>query len=161
MRRRDFLRITLAAGATAGLAAFARRRACADNAAVQPSQAFEARTLADALRQTVGKGDVPLSARVKLKAPATAENGAEVPVSVEVDSPMTADDYVKTVYLYVDKNPKPLASEFHFTPASGRAYFRLRIKMGDTSNVRAVAKTNKGLLMAAVREVRVTISGCG
>ncbi len=161
MKRRDFLRVTLAVGAAASLPVLRPHRASANKAAAWPAEGFDAETLTDAMKKTIGKSDVPLSPKVKLNVPKTAENGAVVPVTVEVDSPMTAADYIETLYLYVDDNPRPLASEFHFTPASGKAYVQQRLKMGGTSNIRAVAKTNKGQLMAAAQEVRVTIAGCG
>lgn len=94
-----------------------------------------------------------------------AENGGAVPVTVDVDSPITVDDvddYIETVYLFVDHNPTPLASKFQFTPENGQAYFQERIKMAKTDHVRVIARTNKGMLMASTpREVKVTIGGCG
>src|SRR5215813_1373946 len=46
---------------------------------------------------------------VKLGIPLIAENGAVVPVSVDVTSPMTPANYVKTIYVVADKNRIPIA----------------------------------------------------
>jgi len=165
MQRRQFLSATLATGAVAtaaGLGLLRPQLAFAGDVSGWPAKAFDAKVLNDAMMASVGKTDVAVSPKVKLTAPTIAENGGAVPVTIEVDSPMTADDYIATVYLFVDHNPTPLASQFNFTPASGQAYIQERIKMAKTDNVRVIAKTNKGVLMAsAPREVKVTIGGCG
>ncbi len=165
IERRQFLGASLATGAVAtaaGLGLIKPQLAFADNVAGWPAKAFDAKSLKEAMSDSVGKTNVPVSSKVKLTAPTIAENGGAVPVTIEVDSPMTADDYIAAVYLFVDHNPTPLASQFTFTPAAGKAYIQQRIKMAKTDNVRVVAKTNKGVLMAsAPREVKVTIGGCG
>jgi sulfur-oxidizing protein SoxY len=115
-----------------------------------------------ALMESVGTTHVPISSRIKISAPTVAENGGSVPVTVSVDWPMTPDNYIEALYMYVFHNPTPLVSEYHLTPANGEAYFSERIKMAKTDHIRVIAKTNKGKLMAAVpREVKVTIGGCG
>ena len=165
MQRRQFLGTGVTAAAVAAVAGTGLLRAgnaFADNVAGWPAKAFDAKVLDAAMTDSVGKTNIPVSSKVSLKAPTIAENGGAVPVTIEVDSPMTAVDYIATVWLFVDHNPTPLASQFTFTPACGKAYIQQRIKMAKTDNVRVVAKTNKGELMAsAPREVKVTIGGCG
>lgn len=165
IHRRQFLGTTIATGAVAtaaGMGLLKPQMAFANDVAGWPAKAFDAKVLKDAMTDAIGKTSVPVSAKVKLTAPTIAENGGAVPVTIEVDSPMTADDYIASVYLFVDHNPTPLASQFTFTPACGQAYIQERIKMAKTDNVRVIAKTNKGVLMAsAPREVKVTIGGCG
>ncbi len=115
-----------------------------------------------ALMESVGTTNIPVSSRIRISAPTVAENGGSVPVTVSVDWPMTPDNYIEALYMYVFHNPTPLVSEYHLTPANGEAYFSERIKMAKTDHIRVVAKTNKGELMAAApREVKVTIGGCG
>lgn len=99
--------------------------------------------------------------RVSVSAPELAENGATVPVAVEVDFPMEADQYIQTIYILSQKNPVPLIGKFHLTPANGKAYISTRIKMAETSPVHAIAETNTGELFHGQRSVRVTLSGCG
>ncbi|MHB8266452.1 MAG: thiosulfate oxidation carrier protein SoxY [Acidithiobacillus ferrivorans] len=165
IHRRQFLGTTLATGAVAaaaGIGLIKPQLAFADNVPGWPAKAFDAKVLKDAMSNAIGKTQVAVSPKVKLTAPSIAENGGAVPVTIEIDSPMTADDYIATVYLFVDHNPTPLTSQFTFTPACGQAYIQERIKMAKTDNVRVVAKTNKGEFMAsAPREVKVTIGGCG
>jgi sulfur-oxidizing protein SoxY len=44
--------------------------------------------------------------------------------------------------------------------SSSEPYTYVRIKMGETSNVRAVVKAG-GRFYTAVKEVKVTVGGCG
>lgn len=107
-------------------------------------------------------GDRAMKAeRVSVSAPELAENGATVPVAVEVDFPMEADRYIQTIYILSQKNPVPLIGKFHLTPANGKAHIGTRIKMAETSPVHAIAETNTGDLFHGQRSVRVTMSGCG
>ena len=63
----------------------------------------------------------PKAGRVTIKAPEIAENGNTVPLTIQVDSPMTASDYVRAVHVVTDGNPMPGVASLHFTPLSGRA----------------------------------------
>lgn len=164
IKRRDFLHgavTTAAIMATVGTGLVRPRLALADDVQGWPAKAFDAKTLSEALKGAGVPVTVPASSKVHLSVPTIAENGGAVPLSVDVDSPMTADDYIETIYLFVDKNPLPLASQFNFTPANGKASMQERIKMAKTSSVRVVAKTNKGELLGAVKLVKVTVGGCG
>ena len=98
---------------------------------------------------------------VKLDVPAIAENGLVVPLNVEVESPMTADNYVKSVHLFADGNPNPLVATFHFTPLSGKAAASTRIRLAQTQDIIAIAELSNGELRTAKSEVKVTIGGCG
>ena len=107
-------------------------------------------------------GNRPLTdGRIELDLPEIAENGNTVPVSVSVDSPMTADDYVKSVSLFAEGNPLPEVATFHFTPRSGIAQAATRMRLAGTQNVVAIAEMGDGTLYRAVKEVKVTIGGCG
>src|SRR5690606_32726509 len=64
-----------------------------------------------------------------LEAPQPAENAAIVPVSIRAGIPQTEERYIRTIWLFVDKNPGPLVGKFHFTPASGRADLGLRLRV--------------------------------
>lgn len=83
---------------------------------------------------------------VELEAPRRAEDGAVVPVRIHAKFPQTADRYIKTISLIVDKNPQPLAGKFNFTANSGKADLALRIRVNEYSPVRVVAETNDGKL---------------
>ncbi|MFK8077837.1 MAG: thiosulfate oxidation carrier protein SoxY [Granulosicoccus sp.] len=98
---------------------------------------------------------------LQLTTPEIAENGNSVPVSVNVDSPMTDDDYIESVMIMASENPRPEVATFHFTPASGIAKASTRMRLAKTQDVLAVAKTNSGQLFKISNNVKVTIGGCG
>jgi sulfur-oxidizing protein SoxY len=98
---------------------------------------------------------------IKLDAPLIAENGAVVPVSVEVDAPMTPQRYVKHIYIVADKNRIPVVARAVLTPDSGQAYVGANIRLGESGSVRAIVEQSDGTLLQVTREVRVTVGGCG
>lgn len=99
--------------------------------------------------------------RITLEVPQIAENGNTVPISVSVDSPMTDQDYVKSVHLYAPGNPLPNVATFRFTPASGKALASTRMRLAKTQEVVAVAEMSDGSVYKTSAEVKVTIGGCG
>lgn len=106
-------------------------------------------------------GKQPAQGKVKLDLPEIAENGNAVPMTVSVESPMTADNYVMDVLVVADGNPRGGVATFHFTPDSGVAEANLRIRLAETQNVIAVAKMSDGSLFTSQKQVKVTIGGCG
>lgn len=115
----------------------------------------------DAVKAITG-GKAPVkSAKVKLKVPEIAENGAVVPVTVEVDSPMTEKDYVKAIHVFATKNANSRCIDIHLTPANGKAMFSTRIKLGGTQEVAALVEMSDGTYLSAAQSVKVTIGGCG
>lgn len=101
------------------------------------------------------------SASINLELPLIAENGAVVPLTVEVTAPMTPQNYVKAIYIISDKNRRPLNVKFNLTPAMGQAYVGTNLRLGETTDVRAVVEMSDGTLLQAKREVKVTVGGCG
>jgi sulfur-oxidizing protein SoxY len=99
--------------------------------------------------------------RVKIDVPQIAENGLVVPINIEVESPMTDKDFVKTVHVYADGNPLPGVVSFTFTPACGKAAASARMRLAQTQNIVALAEMSDGSLFTAKTEVKVTIGGCG
>jgi sulfur-oxidizing protein SoxY len=98
---------------------------------------------------------------IKMELPLIAENGAVVPISVEINAPMTPQSYVKSIYIISDKNRRPLNARFSLTPAMGQASIGTNLRLGETTDVRAVAEMNDGTLLMTKREVKVTVGGCG
>ena len=98
---------------------------------------------------------------IKLDIPLIAENGAVVPVGVEVNAPMTPQSYVKHIYIVADKNRIPIVTRVALTPDSGQAYMGANIRLGETTDVRAIVEQSDGTLLAVKREVKVTVGGCG
>jgi sulfur-oxidizing protein SoxY len=101
------------------------------------------------------------SSAIKLELPLIAENGAVVPATVEVASPMTPQNYVKAIYIVSDRNRRPLNAKFSLTPAVGLAYVGTSLRLGETTDVRAIVEMSDGTLLEATREVKVTTGGCG
>ena len=117
--------------------------------------AFEAKNLGDALKALGASGAPAASGSVTLTAPDIAENGAVVPLAVA--SSLAG---VKQLVLLVEKNPNALVAVFNVTPEV-EASFATRAKMGETSDVYAVAITGDGKAHFAKKEVKVTLGGCG
>jgi sulfur-oxidizing protein SoxY len=115
---------------------------------------------AAAIRKIIGDR-TPEEGRVQLRLPPIAENGNTVPLTVTVESPMTAADHVKAVHVFADKNPTPDVATFRLSPAMGRAQADTRIRLGQTQDVIAVAEMSDGKLYISRAEVKVTIGGCG
>lgn len=112
--------------------------------------------------QAITGGKTPIkSSNLKLKAPEIAENGAVVPVTVTVDSPMTSDNYVKSIHVLASKNANVRCTDVHLSPANGKAMLATRIKLGSTQDVVVIAKISNGDIYIASQNVKVTIGGCG
>lgn len=110
---------------------------------------------------TITKGKTPVEGKIFMELPKIAENGNVVPLTVGVDSPMADDAYVKAIHILAEENPKPGVATFHFTPMSGKAEVRARMRLAKTQNVVAVAETSDGGLYIAKQHIKVTIGGCG
>jgi len=116
--------------------------------------AFEAKNMADAVKALGGAAPAE-SKDVTLTAPPIAENGAVVPLACACTLPG-----VKRLMLLVEKNPNTLAASFDVSDAI-EANFSTRVKMGQTSNVYAVAMMADGKVLYTQEEVKVTLGGCG
>lgn len=154
MQRRSFLK-TL--GAAAAATAVAPSVSFADNTPAGSNKM----DLETAIKTITGSKPVTASSKVHLKVPEIAENGAVVPVSVEVDSPMTEADYVKSIHIFATKNNNVRCADVMLTPMNGSATFSSRIKLGSTQEVMALVETSKGEFLSAAQSVKVTIGGCG
>ena len=118
------------------------------------AKAFEAKTMTE-LMAALG-GSTPVESKdVVITGPDIAENGAVVPVGASTTLPGA-----KRLMLLVEKNPAVLTAMFDVTD-SVEANFSTRVKMGQSSNVYAVAMMNDGKVLYAVKEVKVTLGGCG
>lgn len=120
----------------------------------------DARAVKDELTRLFGTTPMTAS-RVKLGLPQIAENGLVVPMHVDVASPMTETDYVKSVHVFAEGNPLPHVISCHFTPECGRASASARIRLAQTQTLIAVAEMSDGTLHMAKTHVKVTIGGCG
>jgi len=117
-------------------------------------KAFEAKDVSGALMEATGSDSYTESGDIKLKAPDIAENGAVVPVTVSSTLPN-----VESITIIAKNNPTPLTSTYMLQNGA-EPFVSTRIKLGKTSDIIAVVKSN-GQLFAATKEVKVTIGGCG
>jgi sulfur-oxidizing protein SoxY len=116
--------------------------------------AFSAKSVADAVK-AMGGSAMTESADVKIVGPDIAENGAVVPMAVS-----TTAAGAKKLLLLIEKNPSALVASFNVT-ADVVPNFATRAKMGQSSDVYAVAIMADGKALFAKKEVKVTLGGCG
>jgi len=116
--------------------------------------AFEAKTVQEAVRAAGGSALVE-SKEVTLTGPDIAENGAVVPLGVSTNL-----SGVRELLILVEKNPNVLVALFKVNDAID-ATFMTRAKMGQSSDVFAVAVMNDGRALFSKKEVKVTLGGCG
>ncbi|MFZ0810590.1 MAG: SoxY-related AACIE arm protein [Bradyrhizobium sp.] len=147
--RRRFLRL---AGSTAAIGALPLA------IRVRPVEATP-ETMAAAIRNVVG-GAVIQNGKVRLEIPPLVENGNSVPMTVSVASPMTANDYVKSIYVFNEKNPQPNLGNFYLGPRAGRAQVSTRVRLADSQKISAIAKLSDGSFWSATADVVVTLAAC-
>jgi sulfur-oxidizing protein SoxY len=98
---------------------------------------------------------------VVLDAPLTAEDAALVPLTVRV--PPQVSQKLKSLTIFIDKNPDPKVATLHFGPAAGQGgerSFSTRVRIDRFSHVRAVIETEDGVLHMASKFVQAA-GGCG
>lgn len=125
---------------------------------IRPLQATPA-TLNAAIRNVVGEAPVRMG-KVTLDIPPLVENGNTVPMTVRVASPMTDEDYVKSIHIFNEKNPQPNVGNFYIGPAAGRAQVATRIRLADTQKVVAIARLSDDTFWSVSADVIVTLAAC-
>jgi sulfur-oxidizing protein SoxY len=113
----------------------------------------------EAARKIIGDAK-PSSEGLILDLPLVSEDGSSVPLTVRVERSMTDGDYVQSIHLFATRNPSPEIAVFELTPRAGRANIATRVRLNESQSVIAVARTSKGAVLAASREIRITQSGC-
>ena len=124
-------------------------------AMARPESAFNATAIEDVFAEL---GGIPeISEGIVFSTPDIAENGAVVPVKVEIDTAVLPN--VSRLYVLVEKNPNPVAALFD-VPANTQPYVETRVKVAQTCDLYAVAEMD-GKLFMTKRETKVTLGGCG
>ena len=100
------------------------------------------------------------SKRLRLEMPAVFPNGYTVPMTLEVDSPMTEVDHVRHVNVFAPKNPLIEVASFHFAPLRSAARVSTRIRLAAPQYVVAVAEMNDGAFLMTKTWVHVATNGC-
>ena len=98
--------------------------------------------------------------RVTLEIPHLSDNGHSVPLKVSVESPMTANDHVRSIHVLSEKNPRPVIATFHLNPFCGRAEITTRIRLNGAQHILVVAGMSDGSWWAQSAEVIVTETAC-
>ena len=126
--------------------------------AVKPASATPA-SMRAAIRKVVGEAALN-KGKVKIDVPPLIENGNAVPLTISCESPMTADDYVKAIHVFSEKNPQPNVVGVQLGPRSGRAAVSTRIRLADSQKVIAIAQMSDGSFWSSEAEVIVTLAAC-
>ncbi|HMR30525.1 MAG TPA: SoxY-related AACIE arm protein [Geminicoccaceae bacterium] len=126
---------------------------------VLPTAAWARPSLEEAVRQFTDGAPVQ-PGRVRFDIPPLVENGNAVGVMLEAESPMTADDHVRRIAMFNERNPQADVAVFHLGPRSGRARVQTRIRLATSQTVMAVAEMSDGTFWSSAASVIVTLAAC-
>ncbi|TFW13312.1 SoxY-related AACIE arm protein [Duganella callida] len=143
MKRRDLL----AAGAGAVMLALVRP------AAATPAD------MAAAIGKFTG-GVTPQAGKVRFDIAQLIDNGNAVPITVSVESPMSALDHVSAIALFTEKNPQTDVAVFTLGPRAGKAEISTRIRLATSQRLMAVAKLSDGSCWSQAVDVIVVLAAC-
>lgn len=150
--RRKFLAAAAALAAAAGLPAGVRAQATRDLRGTEEDMRIAIGAFAGPKPVTKG--------RVRLVVPPLVDNGNTVAIAVEVESPMTEADHVKSIRIFSERNPEPVVLSVHLGPRAGRASVATRVRLADTQTLVAVAEMSDGTFWAGSAPTVVTIASC-
>lgn len=139
----------LAAGAGLGVGAMIMVRP----AAATPEQ------LAAVIQSFTGGAQVNRG-KVALEVAQLVDNGNAVPVTVRVDSPMSADDHVSAIAIFNEKNPQADVARFTLGPRAGKAEVATRIRLATSQKLTAIARLSDGSFWSHTVDVVVTLAAC-
>lgn len=124
---------------------------------LQSASQAEVQAVVDAFLQ----GAEPLTKGVSLDMPALGDNPAAVPVKVVFDIPIDEQNYCEELIVLAERNPRPLACRFTFTPLAGTTEVAMRLRLIESQTVKAVARMSNGSYLITQRHITVTAGGCG
>lgn len=145
------------------MSATTRRRFIIGTAILAALPVAAARATPEEMRQAiqaVTKGARVNAGKVTLDLPPLVENGNAVPLSVVVDSPMTAAQHVRAIHIFNENNPQPHVLHAKFGPRSGRAQLATRVKLNASQRIVAIAELSDGTFWSGDAEVVVTLAAC-
>lgn len=112
-----------------------------------------------AIRQLIGTRE-PQAGGMTIRLPKIAETGNSVPLTVAVDSPMTAEEHVLRIHVCVEGNPEPVAATYHLGPRAGKAEISTRIRLARSQTVLALAEMSDRTVRSAAASIVVTLGAC-
>jgi len=143
MQRRDLLQLGLALGS--GLV-------------VRPAWATSSEM--EAAIRGYTNGAKLQAGRVVLEVSSLVDNGNAVPITVRVQSPMTASDHVTGIAVFNDRNPQRDVVRFTLGPRAGKAVVSTRIRLATSQQLVAVARMSDGTYWSHAVDVLVTLAAC-
>lgn len=112
-----------------------------------------------AIRHIVGERQ-PQDGGMTITLPKIAESGNSVSLVVAVDSPMTADHYVRRIHVLVEGNPEPVAATYHLGVRAGKAQMSTRLRLARSQTVLALADMHDDTVRSAAASIVVTLGAC-
>ena len=113
----------------------------------------------EAIRAAIGEAEIR-PGKVKLEIPPLVENGNSVTLTVTVDSPMTATDFVRRIAIFNEKNPQANVADFRLGPRAGLASVSTRMRLATSQKVVALAELSDGSVWSDSADVVVTLAAC-
>lgn len=113
----------------------------------------------EAIRQRIGARE-PQPGGITLHLPRIAETGNSVPLTVIVDSPMTPEEHVQRLHVFVAGNPEPVAATYHLGWRAGKAEISTRIRLARSQTVLALAEMSDGVVRSGSAHIVVTLGAC-
>jgi sulfur-oxidizing protein SoxY len=113
-----------------------------------------------AIMELTGGRKPEVSDRIRLTLPRAFKRGDAVPLTVEVECPMTDVDHVKHIHVLAEANPLPEIANFHFSSRSGKARVVTRIRLAKSQDVMVIAELGNGLVLMTTAPVEVETDGC-
>ncbi len=146
----------LGAGLVCGTVPLGAAAQIVSEATPQPDDAEADRIAAEFLG-----GAVPLAEGLALDLPALGDNPAAVPVRVHLTEAVSETNYCEELIVLAQRNPRPLACRFRFTPLTGSVDVALRVRLMESMGLRAIARMNDGRFREARADITVAAGGCG
>jgi sulfur-oxidizing protein SoxY len=123
----------------------------------------DARATPETMQAAIKKviGSAPLrKGKVTLHLPPLVENGNSVAMDVAVESPMTANNHVRAIHVFNEKNPQSNVVSIRLGPPAGQAKIATRVRLADSQRIMAIAEMNDGTFWSDEVDVIVTIAAC-
>ena len=124
-----------------------------------PSISINEKSFEKAFNEIRGDRVVVESKEVEISMPEIAENGAVVPIMVQVNSPMSSDDYVKCIHLLTKNHSNSRFISVYLSPKNGKAIFRTLLNLDESATVFAIVELSDGRVIQASKYVKVSIGG--
>jgi len=159
MERRKFIQSMFTASAVAVVAT--PTGLFAEEAKKAPKKGPNDMSFDEAVKTITSDKGAKESSKINLRVPEIAENGAVVPVKVEVDHPMEENNYVKAIHVLNKGNGNARCADIMLTPANAEGYFATRVKLSKTQDIVALVELSDGTFIQTAKSVKVTIGGCG